>query len=105
MHGSANPLLNLLSSIALGFIFEVVLSLMALIFAYDALAGERERGTLRLVLTNAISRGHILLAKYISAMTCLLVPLIISLALRADFADEFRCHFAECRRFSPHRVG
>ena len=79
MHGSANPLLNLLSSIALGFIFEVVLSLMALIFAYDALAGERERGTLRLVLTNAISRGHILLAKYISAMTCLLVPLIISL--------------------------
>ena len=80
-HGSTNPFLNLFSSIDIVFIFEVVLSLMALIFAYDALAGERERGTLRLVLTHPVSRGKILLAKYISAMICLLVPLLISLLL------------------------
>ena len=54
---------------------------MALIFAYDALAGERERGTLRLVLTHPVSRGQILLAKYISAMLCLLAPLLMSLLL------------------------
>ena len=81
LHGSTNPLLNLFSSIDIVFIFEVVLSLMSLIFAYDALAGERERGTLRLVLTHPVSRGKILLAKYISAMICLLVPLLISLLL------------------------
>ena len=80
-HGTTNPLLNLFSSIDIVFIFEVVLSLMALIFAYDALAGERERGTLRLVLTHPVSRGQILLAKYISAMVCLLVPLLMSLLL------------------------
>ncbi len=79
LHGSTNPLLNLFTSIDIVFIFEVILSLMALIFAYDALAGERERGTLRLVLTNPVSRAKILLAKYISAMICLLVPLLISL--------------------------
>ena len=78
-HGSTNPLLNLFTSIDIVFIFEVILSLMSLIFAYDALAGERERGTLRLVLTNPVSRAKILLAKYISAMICLLVPLLISL--------------------------
>ena len=81
MHGTTNPLLNLFSSIDIVFIFEVVLSLMALIFAYDAIAGERERGTLRLVLTHPVSRGQILLAKYISAMACLLVPLLMSLLL------------------------
>ena len=81
VHGSTNPLLNLFSSIDIVFIFEVVLSLMSLIFAYDALAGERERGTLRLVLTHPVSRGKILFAKYISAMLCLLVPLLISLLL------------------------
>ena len=81
LHGSTNPLLNLFSSIDIVFIFEVVLSLMALIFAYDALAGERERGTLRLVLTHPVSRGKILLAKYISAMMCLLVPLLMSFLL------------------------
>ena len=77
----ASSLLNLFSSIDIVFIFEVVLSLMALIFAYDALAGERERGTLRLVLTHPVSRGQILFAKYISAMLCLLVPLLMSLLL------------------------
>ena len=81
MLGTTNPLLNLFSSIDIVFIFEIVLSLIALIFAYDALAGERERGTLRLVLTHSVSRGQILLAKYISAMTCLLVPLLMSLLL------------------------
>ena len=81
VHGSTNPLLNLFSSIDIVFIFEVVLSLMSLIFAYDALAGERERGTLRLVLTHPVSRGKILFAKYMSAMLCLLVPLLMSFLL------------------------
>ena len=81
MHGSTNPFLQLFSSIDIVFIFEVVLSLMSLIFAYDALAGERERGTLRLVLTHPVSRGKILFAKYMSAMLCLLVPLLMSFLL------------------------
>ena len=81
MSGSDNPFLNIFNSIDITFIFEVVLSLMALIFAYDAIAGERERGTLRLVLTHPVSRGHILLAKYIGAMLCLLIPLMLSLLL------------------------
>ncbi len=80
-HSSQNPFMNILSSIDIVFIFEGVLSLLALIFAYDTLAGEYERGTLRLVLTHSVSRGHILLAKYISAMVCLLVPMLMSLIL------------------------
>ncbi len=80
-HGADNPFLNLFTSIDIALVFQGVLSLLALVFAYDALAGERERGTLRLVLTHPIRRGHILFAKYISAMLCLLVPLLISLLL------------------------
>ena len=83
MHGSDNPIMNIFSSIDIVFIFEVVLSLLALIFAYDTLVGERERSTLRLVLTHPVRRGYILFAKYISAMLCLLVPLIVSLLLAA----------------------
>ena len=80
-HGTDNPFLNLFTSIDIVLVFQGVLSLLALVFAYDALAGERERGTLRLVLTHPIRRGDILFAKYISAMLCLLVPLLISLLL------------------------
>ena len=79
MHGTDNPFIAFFASIDIVFIFKVVLSLMGLIFAYDAIAGERERGTLRLVLAQPIGRGQLLLAKYISAMACLLVPLILSL--------------------------
>ncbi len=79
MHGTDNPFIAFFSSIDIVFVFEVILSLMGLIFAYDAIAGERERGTLHLVLAQPIGRGQILLAKYISAMACLLVPLVLSL--------------------------
>ena len=81
MHGSDNPFLNIFTAIDIVFIFEVILSLTALLFAYDALAGERERETLRLVLAQPVRRGYILLAKYISAMLCMLVPLLLSLLL------------------------
>ncbi len=81
LHGSENSLLDRFSSIDLTFIFQVVLSLLALLFAYDAITGERERGVLRLTLANPVSRSLILLSKYISAMVCLMVPLIISLLL------------------------
>ncbi len=81
MHGSSNPFMEMFASMDIIFIFEVILSLLALIFAYDALAGEYENGTLRLVLTHPVRRGNILVAKYISAMLCLIVPLVMSLLL------------------------
>lgn len=84
-HVSENPFMNILSSIDIVFIFKGVLSLLALIFAYNTLAGEYESGTLRLVLTHSVSRGYILVAKYISAMVCLLVPLLMSLILALFF--------------------
>ena len=80
-HGADNPFLNLFSSIDLIFIFQGILSLLALVFAYDTLAGERERGTLRLVLTHPIRHGQILFAKYISGMICLLIPLLMCILL------------------------
>ena len=43
MHGTDNPFIAFFSSIDIVFVFEVILSLMGLIFAYDAIAGERER--------------------------------------------------------------
>ena len=80
-HSSDNPFLNLFSSVDLVLIFQVILSLLALLFAHDAIAGEREAGTLRLTLANPVSRPVILLAKYSSAMACLILPVAMSLLL------------------------
>ena len=76
-----NAFLNLFSKIDLVLIFQVVLSLMALLFAYDAIAGDWESGTLRLVISHPVRRGNILFAKYIGAMVCLLIPVLMSLLM------------------------
>ena len=76
-----NPYLNLFSQIDLVSIFQIVLSLLALLFAYDAIAGDWERGTLRLVISHPVRRGSILFAKYITAMICLLLPVLMSLLM------------------------
>ena len=80
-YAANNPFFNILTSIDIVLIFQGILSLLALIFAYDAIAGEYEGGTLRLVLSHPVGRGSILFAKYIGAMVCLLVPLLMSLLL------------------------
>ena len=77
----ANPFLNLFLKIDLVFIFQVVLSLLALLFAYDAISGERETGTLRLLISHPLSRSTLLLGTYIGAMICLMLPLLMSLLL------------------------
>ena len=80
-HAADNPYFNILTSIDIVLIFQGILSLLALTFAYDAIAGEYEHGTLRLVLSHPVRRGSILFAKYIGAMVCLFVPLLMSLLL------------------------
>ena len=44
-------------------IVRYVLSFLCVVLAYNAVCGERENGTLLLVLTNSLSRGRFLLAK------------------------------------------
>ena len=76
--GFKNPFRHLLSDIDLVSIFQILLSLLALVFAYDAIAGDRENGTLRLTLANPVGRGVVILGKYVGAIVCLTLPLLIS---------------------------
>ena len=79
--GFSNPFRYLLADIDLVSIFQILFSLLALVFAYDAIAGDHENGTLRLMLVNPVGRGLIVLAKYLGAMLCLTLPLLMSFLL------------------------
>ena len=61
------------------FIVTIVMSVLALLFSYDAVTGERQRGTLRLVISNSISRTTILLGKFIGGTASLLIPFLLAL--------------------------
>jgi len=69
------------SDIDLAFIISLILSFVALIFTYDTICGEKEAGTLRLMLAASIHRHKILLGKYIGVMLTLGIPLLLGLLL------------------------
>ena len=71
------PLLALWRFLDLEFVFRVVVSLFAILFAFDAISGEKERGTLRLVLSHAVPRDVFVLAKLTGAFLGLAVPLLL----------------------------
>lgn len=63
------------------FIVQVVLSLFAILFTYDAINGERERGTLRLIFSNSVPRAQFIVAKCAGAWLGLVVPICIPIML------------------------
>jgi ABC-type transport system involved in multi-copper enzyme maturation permease subunit len=58
------------------FIFVYVFSFFAIIITYDTVAGEKEQGTLRLILANSCSRSTVILATFIGNTLILWLPLL-----------------------------
>lgn len=61
------------------FVIKVVFSLYALLLAFRGISGEKECGTLRLVLSNSIKRNVLLLAKYVSILLTIGIPLLVGI--------------------------
>ncbi|MDE0688426.1 MAG: ABC transporter permease subunit [Candidatus Poribacteria bacterium] len=59
----------------------MLMSFFAILFTFDAIAGERSRGTLSLIMSNTVSRGQVLLGKYLGAFLTLMVPLVIGILM------------------------
>ena len=64
-----------------GFIIGYVLSLVALLFTFDSISGERERGTLRLMLANSIPRHTVLIGKFLGALISVSIPFGIAVLM------------------------
>ena len=71
---NVNPFLCIFPTLDLSLVFKVVISLLALLVAYDATSGERERGTLKLTLSNPAARHEVLLGKLLAGLLTLIVP-------------------------------
>lgn len=73
----STPVLAVFGELDLTLIVKIVLSLFAILFTFDAIVGERERGTLKLMLANKVPRDKVILGKALGGFVSLLVPLII----------------------------
>jgi ABC-type transport system involved in multi-copper enzyme maturation permease subunit len=77
----SNPVSAVFGTLDLMFIVKIVLSLFAVLFTYDVIVGEKERGTLKLALANSVPRDQFILGKAIGGYICLLIPLLIPMIL------------------------
>ncbi len=59
----------------------IFMSFFVILFTFDAIAGERAQGTLSLMMSNQISRGQMLFAKYLGAFFTLMMPLTIGILM------------------------
>ena len=71
-----NPFLNSFFSLDFISILAIVMSLIAILFTYNTCSRDRELGTLKLMLSNSVSRWKILMGKIIGVLLTLL-PIIL----------------------------
>jgi ABC-type transport system involved in multi-copper enzyme maturation permease subunit len=92
-----NEYLSILSEVDLTVIVAVILGLLALLFTFDAVSGEREAGMLKLMMSYPLSRSQFLLGKYLGAwlalmlpagVACLLSLLVMGVAAQVHFGPQ-----------------
>jgi len=67
------------------YVVKVILSLVALLFGFDQFSRERERGTLKLMLSNQVSRAGVLAGKWIGNFLSLTIPFLLVVLLGVAF--------------------
>lgn len=78
---SSAPIAFLFGHLDFVFVVSTVFSLLALLFTFDAVAGEKEAGTIRITLANALPRDIFLWSKLISGYLVFIVPFLVSLII------------------------
>jgi ABC-type transport system involved in multi-copper enzyme maturation permease subunit len=73
-----DPVGNLFPAVDLVFTTGVIFSLLIFMLIYDAVSGERENGTLKLLLAGPVSRDRLIVAKWIGVFASIIVPFVTS---------------------------
>ncbi len=75
---TGNPLAGMLRAPDFVFVVSALLSLLATMFMFDAVCGEKEDGTLRLMLANPVGRHQVLLGKWLGGYVLFVAPFILA---------------------------
>lgn len=82
---SVNDLFKLFTVPDLLYIIKVILSLCAILFAFDMVSGEKEAGTLRQSLSGSLGRPILIAGKWIGGFIGFILPFFIAVLLGTIF--------------------
>ena len=60
------------------YVINIVMSLLALLFVFDSVCGEKEQGTLKLLLSNSVPRDTVLLGKWVGGFASIAGPFTVA---------------------------
>jgi len=78
---SQNAFLESFQALDWSFLVGTAFSLLALVFVYDSISGEKARGTLKLVQTYGVSRSAMLFGKLLANLAALLAMLSVGMVV------------------------
>jgi ABC-type transport system involved in multi-copper enzyme maturation permease subunit len=67
-------------------IINIVCSLLAMLLVFDGVCGEREAGTLKVLLSGPLPRDVIIVSKLVAGLVTIILPLLITWALSIGYA-------------------
>ncbi|MHC4755524.1 MAG: ABC transporter permease [Planctomycetota bacterium] len=82
---SVNNLFKLFTTPDLLYVVKIILSLCAMLFAFDIVSGEKETGTLRQSLSNSLKRPILIIGKWFGGFTSFILPFFIAVLLGTIF--------------------
>ncbi|MFA8344290.1 MAG: ABC transporter permease [Rhodothermaceae bacterium] len=74
---SDDPVFAVFRNFDFSFIVTIVFSLLAILYTYNSINGEREEGTLKLLFANSIPKAQYILAKITGIWLGLIIPVIL----------------------------
>jgi ABC-type transport system involved in multi-copper enzyme maturation permease subunit len=82
---SVNDLFKLFTSPDLLYVIKVILSLCAMLFAFNMVCGEKETGTLRQSLSCSLKRPILIIGKWIGGFISFILPFVMAVLLGTIF--------------------
>ena len=82
---SVNNLFKLFTAPDLLYVIKVILSLCAMLFAFDIICGEKETGTLRQTISNTVKRPILIIGEWIGGFTSFILPFFMAVLLGTIF--------------------
>lgn len=82
---TSNPLMNIFDTFDISTIIRVLFSLLVVLLTYDSFAGEKEDGTLRLAVSNSVSRLQLLIGKLSGTLLIVAAMVVMTFGIATLF--------------------
>ena len=82
-----NSIINIFGKLDYITIMKIVITIVSMLFGYSLICGDKENGTLKMIMMNQISRFKVVMSKYIGGLIPLIIFYTLAIILSMIFAE------------------